>query len=137
MDKRAKFKKYKSRAAELLKDNERVNTLLSKTSNKLKSIIDSNEKLKDFSEKVYTLFRMLKAQFNGDYTAFPWQTLVLIAGAMLYFVTPFDLIPDFIPALGLTDDMAIVLWVYNSLQEDIALFELWENTLNIEPIDEK
>ncbi len=132
----ANFEKYKKKATGLLKDNERVNTLLSTTRGKLKSIVESNEKLKEFSDKVYTFFRMVKAQMTGEYKEMPWKSLVMITGALIYFVTPLDIIPDFIPALGLTDDVAIVVWIYNSLQDDIERFEAWENTLEIEPVDE-
>ena len=133
---KANFEKYKDKASKLLSDNERVNTLLSTTKGKLKSIVESNEKLKDFSDKVYTFFRMVKAQMTGEYREMPWKSLVMITGALIYFVTPLDLIPDFIPALGLTDDLAIVVWVYNSLKEDIEKFEVWENTIEVEAVDE-
>ncbi|MFY0624971.1 MAG: DUF1232 domain-containing protein [Reichenbachiella sp.] len=137
MDKKATFDKYKNKAAEILSDNERVNDLLSKTRNKLKSIVENNEKLQSLSDKVATFYRMLKSKFNGEYDEFPWRTVLLIAGAMLYFITPLDFIPDFIPILGLTDDFAIVAWIYSSIEEDIERFEAWENTIEIEPVDEK
>ena len=136
MDKKATFEKYKNKASKILQDNERVNDLLSQTKSKLKSIIGNNEKLQSLTDKVTTFYRMLKAKFNGDYDEFPWRTVLLIAGAMLYFITPFDLIPDFIPALGLADDFAIVAWVYSSIQEDIERFEAWENTIEIEPVND-
>ena len=125
------FKKYKEKAASVLKDNKRVQVLLSSSKLKLQSIVDSNEKLKEFTEKVSLMIRMLKAQFTGDYRDFPWKSLVMIAGALIYFITPFDLIPDFIPALGLTDDATIVYWIYQSLQEDVDKFKQWENTIEV------
>ncbi len=137
MDKKAKFEKYKKKASRLLKDNDRVNELLANTKSKLSSIVSNNEKLQALTSKVTLFYRMLKAKFNGDYDRFPWQTLLLIAGAMLYFITPLDMIPDFIPALGLTDDFVIIAWIYNSIKEDIEQFESWENTIEIQPADEK
>ena len=125
------FKKYQAKAAKVLEDNDRVQNLLNTTSEKLKSILASNDKLKQFSDTIYLLIRMMKAQFSGDYSEFPWRTLMLMVGALIYFVTPFDLIPDFIPALGFTDDISIVYWVYTSIQEDIEKFEAWENTIEI------
>ena len=93
--------------------------------------MNSSEQLKTFSNRIYLLMRMIKAQFAGEYTEIPWKTLTMIAGALLYFVTPIDLIPDFIPALGFTDDITIVYWVIRSIQEEIEKFELWENTIEI------
>lgn len=125
------FKKYSEKAVSVLKDNKRVQTLLASSKSKLQSIIDNNQKLKEFTEKVSLMIRMLKAQFNGQYHGFPWKSLVMIAGALIYFITPIDLIPDFIPALGLTDDATIVYWIYQSLQEDVDKFKAWENTIEI------
>lgn len=125
------FKKYKEKAASVLKDNKRVQVLLSSSKSKLQSIVDNNEKLKEFTEKVSLMIRLLKAQFLGDYQDFPWKSLVMIVGALIYFITPIDLIPDFIPALGLTDDATIVYWVYQSLQEEVDKFKQWENTIEV------
>ncbi|PIB34377.1 hypothetical protein BFP72_02530 [Reichenbachiella sp. 5M10] len=130
------FKKYKAKAENLLKDNDRVNGLMQVTADKLRGIVASNEKLKDLVEKIQVFLRMVKAQFTGQYRELPWRTVLLLAAAMLYFVTPLDMIPDFVPALGLTDDLAIVFWVYNSLKEDIERFRDWESTLALELDDE-
>ncbi len=129
------FERYKQKAESLLKDNDRLNSLLTNTGDKLKSILDNNDKLKDFTDKIMTLVRMVKAQYTGEYRELPWKTLVLMAGALLYFVTPFDLIPDFLPVIGFTDDLAVVFWIYNSITEDIEAFELWERTIEIEEVN--
>lgn len=44
----------------------------------------------------------------------PWYAKVLAAAVTAYALSPIDLIPDFIPVLGLLDDLLIVpagLWV--------------------------
>ncbi len=38
----------------------------------------------------------------------PWVAKALLAGVALYAVSPIDLIPDFIPVLGLLDDLVII-----------------------------
>jgi len=38
----------------------------------------------------------------------PWYAKVFIAGVVAYAVSPIDLIPDFIPVLGLLDDLVLV-----------------------------
>ena len=44
----------------------------------------------------------------------PWLARLLILGVVAYALSPIDLIPDFIPVLGLLDDLLIVpagLWL--------------------------
>ena len=38
----------------------------------------------------------------------PWYAKLIIAGAVAYAVTPVDVIPDFIPVLGVIDDLIFV-----------------------------
>lgn len=38
----------------------------------------------------------------------PVQVKAALLGALAYFVMPFDLIPDFIPLIGFTDDAAVL-----------------------------
>jgi len=38
----------------------------------------------------------------------PWYAELLAAGVVAYAVSPIDLIPDFIPVLGILDDLVIV-----------------------------
>ncbi|NNU17472.1 DUF1232 domain-containing protein [Parvularcula sp. ZS-1/3] len=37
----------------------------------------------------------------------PWQAKAILAGALVYFIQPFDVIPDVMP-MGLVDDAAIL-----------------------------
>src|SRR5262249_34133946 len=39
----------------------------------------------------------------------PWAKRTIYAG-LAYFIVPFDLIPDFIPGIGFTDDAATLLF---------------------------
>ena len=45
----------------------------------------------------------------------------LICGALGYFILPTDLIPDFILALGFTDDLAVIMLVYKAIKSSITL----------------
>ncbi|MEY4541395.1 MAG: hypothetical protein RLZZ306_3152 [Bacteroidota bacterium] len=77
-------------------------------------------------EKVTTLSRMVKAYFTGNYKIIPWASIVKIIAVLIYFVSPIDVIPDFLPIIGLTDDLAIIIWLFSSLKEDFENFEAWE-----------
>ncbi len=72
------------------------------------------------------LFRLLAAWAKGRYTQAPWRTIVLAIGAIVYFVNPIDLIPDFIPAAGFVDDAAVLTLVFRAIRGDVEKFLLWE-----------
>jgi uncharacterized membrane protein YkvA (DUF1232 family) len=73
-----------------------------------------------------TMRRLITAYANGQYREFPIRSLVKIVAGVVYFVSVVDLIPDFIPILGLTDDLAILAWVYASVKDDLQQFVDWE-----------
>jgi drug/metabolite transporter (DMT)-like permease len=54
-----------------------------------------------------------------------WQVsgaILVAVGALLYFISPIDLIPDFIPGLGYLDDMAVVAGVVAVLADVLRKF---------------
>ncbi|MEO6684399.1 MAG: YkvA family protein, partial [Dyadobacter sp.] len=90
--------------------------------------------LSEFQSSVQLLVRMVKAYSSGAYKNLPWKSLVSIVAVLIYFVSPIDLIPDFLPVIGITDDIALVLWLIRTLGEDIRKFSEWEKnekTINI------
>jgi uncharacterized membrane protein YkvA (DUF1232 family) len=78
-------------------------------------------------DDLLTLTRLLRAWARREYTAVPWKTIAAVAAALIYFVNPFDLIPDFIPTFGLIDDATLVGLVVASIVEDLAQFREWES----------
>ncbi len=77
-------------------------------------------------DKVTTLSRMVKAYFTGEYRIIPWGSIVKIIAVLIYFISPIDVIPDILPFIGLTDDLALTMWLFSSLKEDFENFEIWE-----------
>ncbi len=63
---------------------------------------------------------MLKAWTTGDYRAMPWKTIVLGLTAVIYFLNPLDLVPDFIPGIGYLDDAVVLGFVMNSIRKDVS-----------------
>ena len=52
---------------------------------------------------------------------------VIVSVALMYFFSPIDLIPDFIPIIGYLDDQVIINWalsrIINSLKKNMQYFE--------------
>ena len=65
------------------------------------------EKWKQSAQKVKVETYALYFAYRDPRT--PWYAKVLAAGVVAYAVSPIDLIPDFIPVLGILDDLVIVL----------------------------
>ena len=79
------------------------------------------------------LLGMIRAWASGKYSVVPWKSLVLGIAAVLYFVNPFDLVPDFLPLTGLVDDVAVLALVLKSLQKDLARFRDWQQAQTESP----
>lgn len=76
-------------------------------------------------ESFTTVFRMLDAAVNGEYQL-DKTTLASLVGALLYCVSPIDVIPDAIPVIGLIDDAFVLSWTINRLANEIQSFRAWE-----------
>ena len=122
------FKKAKKKAAGILQDPERLRELVGMSVKKIKELRDNSEEMQKFQQYVGTFNRMLKAYSSKEYQKTPWKSLLLVAGGIIYFVSPLDLIPDFIPVLGYLDDITVLLWIVNSIKGDLEDFEEWEST---------
>lgn len=72
------------------------------------------------------LVRLLKAWKRGRYQGLSIRTLASLATALIYVVSPIDMIPDFIPGIGLIDDAAVLTFLLHSMAQDLATFRAWE-----------
>lgn len=63
--------------------------------------------------------------------ATPWHVKLLMVGTVLYLLSPMDLIPDMIPILGITDDLAILVisWSYCERFTTEAMWQQVDSTL--------
>lgn len=44
----------------------------------------------------------------------------LIGGALAYFVSPIDILPDFLPGVGFADDLVVLLFVLGLIKRNIT-----------------
>ena len=61
---------------------------------------------------------------HGEYHGLSKATIGIVAGALLYFVAPLDLLPDLLPAVGFIDDFAVIAFTVNVVQKEIEDFRL-------------
>lgn len=127
MSKAEKFanKKHGKSAEKIAKDKERLGNLVGEAKEKLK-----DEKVRGRLGAAYetltAFLRLVKAYVKGDYRSVGLGTIVTIVIAILYFLNPLDLIPDFLFAVGLLDDVSVIMWAGNKLVKEIDEFKKWE-----------
>lgn len=72
------------------------------------------------------LVRLVRAYWRGEYREVATEKLVLAVAGLLYFVSPYDLLPDFLGSLGLRDDVVVLGFVLRFLADEVAAFKEWE-----------
>jgi uncharacterized membrane protein YkvA (DUF1232 family) len=129
------FFRSRRKAESVMKSPKKTKKLM-ETAMRLSSSGKYASQISETAEKIHSLVRMLRCYAAREYIDIPWQTIVLITAALIYFVSPFDAIADFIPFFGFADDIAIISAVFSSISQDVDRFTAWEaaNTSEIELI---
>jgi uncharacterized membrane protein YkvA (DUF1232 family) len=70
-------------------------------------------------------FEMLKDYKRNNYRSVSWKSIAVITTAILYFINPLDLMPDFMGVIGFTDDAIVLAFVFNSLRDELIKYCLW------------
>ena len=122
---REEVSKIKGKAEEYAADKKKTEHLLNEA---LKKAQRNKGQLKDIWDNLMALFRMVGAWATGKYNAVPLKTIILAIAAIIYFVNPFDAIPDFIPVIGYVDDAAVIAWTIKSIYDDLEDFKGWEKS---------
>lgn len=120
------FKKVLGRAEEYLKKPLRVKELLNDAYTKASEKKDFGTIASEVWESMQVLMRMIKASVSGDYHGIPTPTLIGGVAVFLYFLTPIDFVPDFIPVIGLLDDVSLLAWFMTSIKGEMERFAEWE-----------
>lgn len=81
--------------------------------------------------KIPTIFRMLKAVLGGSYKL-DKSLIVYMILMMVYLIFPLDFIPDWIPFLGLIDDVGLLGVVLTKLMNEVDKFVLWERSERVD-----
>ena len=131
--KSAFFKQAENKAGRYASNASRLYKLVGDVAGKLNTAgLKGN--LAGVQQNVLLLVRMVKAYASGEYRGVEWKSMLSIVAVLIYFVSPIDLIPDFLPIIGITDDVALIVWLIKNLSDEIQKFSAWEKnekTINI------
>lgn len=77
--------------------------------------------LRKLGRRIKLLYEMLRDSFKGKFDV-PWYTIAAVAAALIYFVNPWDIVPDFIPVLGYVDDATVIALCIALVKEDLLRY---------------
>ncbi|CAA6827782.1 MAG: Unknown protein [uncultured Aureispira sp.] len=112
-------------AYRLLRKPLTVFKLLQQSMTHLEKYDSIREFAEETKERLGTLTRLVRAYLKGEYAGISKKNVALSLAAILYFLSPLDLIPDFLVA-GFLDDFALLTWLYNNLKVELEEFISWE-----------
>lgn len=79
-------------------------------------------------DDVKASLRLLVAWTRRSYRQVSGGALLLLVAALLYFVTPLDIIPDTLGAIGFVDDVAVIQTAVDTVRGELNDFREWEDT---------
>ncbi len=116
--------KNKGEAEKLLQDRDKMEHFLARLETKLSLIPVAGNYLSD----IPVLISLVRAYVDKTYVEIPIGSILAIIGALIYFLSPVDLIPDIIPGLGYLDDAAVLGIAFKLVHDDVAEYKKWRDT---------
>lgn len=126
--------KFTRKAKKLIENPEKVSNILEKAMSLCEDLGQIRFIGKYFKE-AYVICSMLNDYICRRYTKVPMATVLTLLAAVLYFVAPVDVVPDFIPLIGHMDDMAVLMFVRDAAKVDIKKYRKWKKTNETSAVD--
>ena len=86
--------------------------------------------LGNFFDDIKSMIEMVKAWCKKEYKGIPFRTISMVILSLLYVFIPVDIIPDFIPVVGLLDDAAVIGLCLKAMKDDLDDFRAWQKENN-------
>lgn len=134
-NKPARFDSFTKKAESLIQSPARVQKLTAQAVRKLAGRGAGG--LQEVKSELQTAIAMINAWRGGYYQGVSTKTMVILVAAVLYFVVPIDVIPDFFLGWGFIDDMAVMGYAFSQLTDEVEAFKTWQDsTTNLEDVEE-
>ena len=116
-----RFMKTMEKAQDFLTDDDKIEPFLMNVERKFKSIPKVGKSLAYIPQ----LALLVRSYAKGEYRELSKTQIVAIIAALLYFVNPFDVIPDFIKGVGILDDVLVAAAITRWCEDDIKKYMNW------------
>lgn len=126
------FKKSESRASVLLKDKKKASSTIKDAFGKA---VENKGALEGVWANLMVLFALSKDYINGKYTEIPKRSIVAIVGGLIYFLSPIDVIPDFILGFGFLDDLFVLNLVLKQVAKDLEKYKTWKEAEDVDFVE--
>lgn len=108
----------------LLNDKDELDDFLYRLEQKIKEMPLVGEEF----AVIPIMISLIKHYVEGKYTTVPYGTILSIMSALIYVLSPVDIIPDFIPFVGHLDDVAVIGLCLSMVKTDIEAYDEWRQS---------
>lgn len=119
-----KLEDNKRGAESILTDKDKVQNFLNKVLEKAGKV----PMLGQYLEEIPILCNMVLDYIKKRYDKFPRTSIITITAALLYFLSPVDILPDFVAGLGFIDDAFIIKLALDGIHHDISEYKKWKES---------
>ena len=109
----------------MIENQEETEEMLEKSIKKAEKV---KSQLTAVWESLTLMFGIVSDWIKGNYKEVPVGSIVAIVGGLIYFLSPIDVIPDFIPVIGYIDDVLVIGLVLKQVNNDLEKYKIWKSS---------
>ena len=91
----------------------------------LEKKLDKIPGIGDWLADVPAVISLIRSYIRKEYKDVPVASIIAALAAVIYVVSPVDLIPDVIPAIGVLDDAVVFVACWKLIHNDIDKYQEW------------
>lgn len=92
----------------------------------LKKLFRNVKVLAKYFNDLCEILELLRDRATGVYKETPWATIAALTGALIYVLSPIDLLLDIIPIIGFLDDAVVIGLAIKLAQPDLEKYRTWK-----------
>lgn len=115
------FQQSTKQAEQMLEDENKTKDFLDTVEKKFASIKVIGKGL----SQIPLMINLIRSYLKKEYTNVPIGSILAVLGALIYFLSPVDLIPDILPVIGKLDDAAVIGIALKLVSTDLECYAEW------------